>query len=357
MSDHNDENCHCTTKFNFREFNLTWTIEQFDFICRKMEIIESPRFPFTSSEKVKWYIQFHPTDLKIQNEELFKIELRNTASAEMYIKVNIFLENFSGIKLDFRSELNVLPSGNYLMWTKTGSEIFKKLEWNKTEIKTVKLKCSVSILNSINNNIQKPLLQKNDDLLNQIGNFHDDETFKDITFKVKTQKIKAHKMMLTLRSPVFAARFKNKVYEEQTSNDEIKDIKPAIFQKMLQFIYTDKVENLKEFSIELYYAAEKFQLEKLKRLCINSLRENLSIETIIKTFEFTEIFRIADLKQQCLKYLATNLEVLKETSEYKKLLKSYPNLSTEILQVQKAINTGVVVDHEEYSAKTIYKYK
>lgn len=65
---------------------------------------------------------------------------------------------------------------------------------------------------------------------------------------------KAHKLILGISSPVFEAMF----YGPLSSNEEIAitDIEPDVFQLLLNYIYTDKVEIPSiEQAFELLYAS------------------------------------------------------------------------------------------------------
>ncbi|XP_043468133.1 speckle-type POZ protein-like [Leptopilina heterotoma] len=365
MSDEGDEtSVHTDTEeenyisqIKYRHYSLKWTIEDFDFVCNNMNAIESPRFPEAPTKEGQWFFRLEPVKLMEESNELFKMKLSNTSGMKAIIKNSFDLSNSSGTGI-----IGFFYNGSIeinINWTKTGSDMFKKLKWGKIKDKSVKLICKLSVLDSVNDIIPKPFTRfaKADNLLNQVECFFDDQTFKDVTLKVDDKEFMAHKMILILRSPVFAAMFKSKMTEEQTSSVEIKDINPTIFQKMLRFIYTEKVEDLDESAAELYYAAEKYQLGKLKTMCINSLYANLSSDSVIETLKLAEIFSIFDLKRKAFECLASNLEELKETHEFLQLAENFPHFYTQINKVQKMNNDFKTDYAARYYAKTIYEFK
>ncbi|XP_043468161.1 speckle-type POZ protein-like isoform X1 [Leptopilina heterotoma] len=340
----------------YRHYSLKWTINEFDLVCNTMKAIESPRFPATPTKEGQWFFRLELVKLEQNNDEIFKIILSNTSKMKTIIECDHNIFNSSKIGLGFHATEFIIKLERF--WTKSGSDMFKHLEWDKVEDKTVTLICKLSVFDSFNDIIPKQLTHvKEDNLLNQIECFYDDQTFKDVTLRVDDKEFNAHKTILILRSPVFAAMFKSKMTEEQTSSVEIKDINPTIFQKMLRFIYTEKVEDLEDSAAELYYAAEKYQLGKLKTMCINSLYKNLSTDSVIETLKLAEIFSIFDLKRKAFECLASNLEELKETHEFLQLAENFPHFYKEISKVQKVNNDCKMNCAVQHSAATKYELK
>ncbi|XP_051169184.1 speckle-type POZ protein-like [Leptopilina boulardi] len=353
-----DEEEEYISRLKFRQYKFNWIIEDFDLICKTMKIFESPRFPSTKND-VQWYFKLYPVELKEYNNEMFNIHLCNTTNFKKIVKCQYSILNAAGIGHHFFC--NMVNGSAKIICNETGSFLFQALQWNKMQEKKIKLVCKLNVFDSINNIIPKPLTRsvRADNLLNQIEFFFDDQTFKDVTFKVEDKEFNAHKIILILRSPVFAAMFQIKMTEELTSIVKIEDIKSTIFQKMLRFIYTDKVNDLKESAAALYYAAEKYQLEKLKTMCINSLCKNLSSETVIETLKLAEMFSIFDLKQKSLKCLVLHLKALEGTHSFVQLVDNYPHICLEIKKVQITNNNNNKQEDDDgdYCAKIIYEFK
>ncbi|XP_051173211.1 speckle-type POZ protein B-like [Leptopilina boulardi] len=341
------------TQQMFREYELNWIIEDFKFVYESLKVIESPRFPSTSTENGKWYIELNLANVDKDNVEIVEIFLRNTLNLNKYIKCKIqIIDSFGKGPESCSSDLEIFNTDFY--WTYSKEDFYK--EWDKSTLSSIKVHCKVMVLDSLKDVIPNELTHyaETENLLSQIEICFDDQTLKDVTFKVENKVFTAHKMILSLRSPVFAAMFKSKMSEELTSIVEIKDIESTIFQKMLRFIYTDEVKYLKESAIQLYNAAEKYQLEKLKRMCINSLYENLSLKTVIETLKFAKKFSIFYLEQSCLKYLVLNIETLKETFAFEELINMYPRYSMNIIEMQQTINCEK--EDVKLSANTIFQF-
>lgn len=102
----------------------------------------------------------------------------------------------------------------------------------------------------------------------------------DCCFSVCGKDFKAHKLILCISSPVFEAMF----YGPLSSSDcvVVPDIEPDIFQQLLNFMYTDKVELRSiEEALELLYAAKKYLLDELTDMCTTYVKDHMSIDNII----------------------------------------------------------------------------
>ncbi|XP_043479835.1 speckle-type POZ protein-like [Leptopilina heterotoma] len=335
------------------KYIFNWTINDFEFACKNYKVIRSPEFSTKNFKDDKWTITLEPTVLSLHNEDFFKIHLifddTKIKMNDKLLNVRISFQRIDNSRIVKSFDTNIaVQSENCLSWKIGGVDFFRNIREsapiNRHGMRDTIVPNSIDVICEINvvfpdkTIFQKPLI----DIENCIGliesnkNFLDNEEFKDVTFNVEDQKFTAHKIILASRSPVFAAMFKNKMTEGLTSVVEIDDIKPAIFQQMLNFIYTDRVENLEESAFELLYVAEKYQLGKLKILSINSLNDKLSSKSVIKTLEVAELYSIDLLKNECLKFINDRRCDIIETKEFQQLLLNRPSLSIDILKVDRA---------------------
>ncbi len=90
----------------------------------------------------------------------------------------------------------------------------------------------------------------------------------DVTFIIAGQEIKAHKSILSVKSPVFAAMFKPGIQEEITGRIDIPaGISPDIFNELLRFIYTGRVQFTKSNAEPLLAASDQYSISSLKSKC------------------------------------------------------------------------------------------
>ena len=128
-------------------------------------------------------------------------------------------------------------------------------------------------LNQSSSGIKGSVLSHVDQLLNS-------RTCSDVEFVVKGEKIPAHTFILRGGiSPVFTAMFEHDMTESSSRTVVVEDIEPNVFYQLLRYLYSGEMpqeeddENMAEL---LFIAANKYQVEKLKDLCIPLLTKALN---------------------------------------------------------------------------------
>ncbi|XP_057318494.1 speckle-type POZ protein B-like [Microplitis mediator] len=176
--------------------------------------------------------------------------------------------------------------------------------------------------------LQPPRRQITDDL----KELYDSKTNSDVTFVVGNEKFKAHKLIMSTRSPVFFAMFTHEMKENRESEVTIPDIEPEVFNKLLEFIYTDKITNLDADAAYLLEAADKYQLLNLKSLCEESLSKSASIDNAIELMILADLHNANQLFEHALELIIKNIEAIIKTPEYKILEESKPLLLSKLIE-------------------------
>ncbi|KAF8777759.1 Speckle-type POZ protein like [Argiope bruennichi] len=130
--------------------------------------------------------------------------------------------------------------------------------------------------------------------LAELKDFYSNKYLTDVELKTETNSFPAHKIVLCARSPVFKAMMDNDMKEKNSKSIQVDDLEDDTVQKLLFFLYSDSLENVSwETAIKVYYAADKYQIEKLKLMCSSFLIENLTVSTA------TELLILADTHNDC----------------------------------------------------------
>ncbi|CAL1267983.1 unnamed protein product [Larinioides sclopetarius] len=158
--------------------------------------------------------------------------------------------------------------------------------------------------------------------------------FSDVNINCGTVSFQAHKSILCARSPVFAAMFTTKMKENQDNKVDITDLSPQIFKTLLTYIYSGKTGELSVQSAgELLFAADKYQLQDLKRVCCDYLKSYVSFENVLKTLVLGELHD-KPLKDFAMDFICNSceeFEVMEKTGEWKKLREKKPSLAMDVL--------------------------
>lgn len=119
-----------------------------------------------------------------------------------------------------------------------------------------------------------------------------EEIFADFDVETEDKKVlKAHKSVLAVSSPFFFGLLNTKMKEKEDS---------VVMREVLRFIYSNEVENLSAIVNELVFAAEKYQLEGLKELCVDSIIEALNTENVFQSLMAADrLTKAEELKKKC----------------------------------------------------------
>lgn len=104
-------------------------------------------------------------------------------------------------------------------------------------------------------------------------------------FELKTkdnETLKAHRSIIAARSPVFFKMLTSDMEEAKQGWANVPDFDSIVMKEVLRFIYCNEVRDLNKIDYDLIFAAEKYQLDELKEICIDSMIAQLSSENVLK---------------------------------------------------------------------------
>ena len=118
------------------------------------------------------------------------------------------------------------------------------------------------------------------------------EELNDITLFVGPDKevVKANKLILMARSPVFRAMFQVGMKEQETNEVHIPDISPDACREMLTYMLSDEAPNILNMAEDVWHAAHKYELTNLQARCENTLLNQLKVENAAHILAFADKF-------------------------------------------------------------------
>ena len=163
--------------------------------------------------------------------------------------------------------------------------------------------------------------------------------FSDVVFNVDGREFPAHKSILSVRCEVLAAMFQDPTKENSTHQVKIEDIEPEVFQVLLHFLYTGRLNSLtmETMAAKLFIVAEKYVLDELKLQCENYLSLQMSPVNCAELILHDDLLNPAEymkkvLKEaaQCFRYLPGEVMA---TDKWEKTEKENPQLSSKVQNI------------------------
>lgn len=160
----------------------------------------------------------------------------------------------------------------------------------------------------------------------------------DVTFEVGSEQFTAHRCMLAARSSVFMAELFGPMKEKAATCVRIDDMEAKVFKAMLHFIYADSLPEIKdgevmEMAQHLLVAADRYNLERLKLMCEETLCNYISKSTAATMLALAEQHGCEGLKTACFTFLASldNLKAVMASDGYAHLRSSCPSILEELV--------------------------
>ncbi|KAF8658675.1 hypothetical protein HU200_059149 [Digitaria exilis] len=301
-----------------------------------------------------WPIEFHP--------RIWRQSFGNVSHDWIMFRARLMSKGSSGVSASFTCRLvDPTPPANSPEETKSsilrenGSlDVFlvrlidlQSQRYRKPKDDCILVQCTLTVLEpkkAMSPSDAMAASAPSSDLHEQFGELLRSQEGADITFVVAGESIPAHRSVLAARSPVFMAGFFGDMGEKASTRIEIHDMEVEAFRAMLHFLYTDTVPELDDQKGEqatlmaqhLLEAADRYGLERLKRICVDELCAGISVGTVATTLALAEQHGCSELKAKCMKFILdapSNLHAVAATDGYRHLEASCPSVLSELLKL------------------------
>lgn len=157
----------------------------------------------------------------------------------------------------------------------------------------------------------------------------------DLIVKVDERFFRCHQVILASRSEYFKARISRTVgFLEGNSGSpdlpclEAHDMSVEAFEKMLEYMYTDKLGHMDPIlAEELFDVASRYLVFPLKRVVADLLLPNLahvSPAELCHWLMLSDIYGVMKIREYCLDIIACNFETFADTREFRAMLLTLP---------------------------------
>ncbi|XP_043910891.1 speckle-type POZ protein-like [Protopterus annectens] len=329
------ENRLCQNQNEAVAFCTTWTISNFSFSHEVGKFIKSSYF--SSGAQDRWYLRMRPCETDERyGEEYVSIFLCLQKSPNPEVMAEF---KFSVLNANGEETLVTVTEKPYQFKNSTafGFKKFVKRDFLLDDTNellqddTLTIFCEVRIKEDFVNTSDKNTRDNESEiqLTKDLQGLLENSWYTDCSLCVAGAEFQAHKAVLAARCPAFRAMFERHMAEEKKNHFEITEVKPEIFKEILHFIYTGRAPNLNNMGYDLLAAAEKFELERLKLMCENTLCRKMSVETVAEILVFADRQRRNLLKAQALDFIIYNINDIMETSGWESLMMYHPHLARE----------------------------
>ncbi|XP_063680523.1 kelch-like protein 20 isoform X3 [Bolinopsis microptera] len=155
-------------------------------------------------------------------------------------------------------------------------------------------------------------------LLDGIGDVFLARQFTDVVVKIGETEIKAHKCILSACSKYFRAMFTTDLKEGQTDVVELKNMKEDSVNKVVNFMYTGKIQIVTDGVEDLLKVADMFDIQEVRDACTDTLIRNLCPDNCINMANLASAHNLAALTKAALKYAHENVETVLQSQEFLK---------------------------------------
>jgi hypothetical protein len=142
------------------------------------------------------------------------------------------------------------------------------------------------------------------------------------------KRFACHKLILSLRSRYYENMFSSN-FSETRGSTKVTDVSGDTMAKMLQYIYTG-ILGKTEIDMEVFYVADKYQLEYLKALCELELGKNIALETAPQLAVAASVCGSDAFKRHVFRFIANRWDEIKSTDGVELITKN-PKILLEIL--------------------------
>ena len=365
---------YCFTDVKIEKISFLWVVRHFELSADDNKPLESPPFSGSASpmavsaslgrpkavstKTLQWVLRLKCSDLAdnvslklalVSDTEkgrtiktTFKFAILDRNGEEKYAKqkpVASFTESLRHTVYDIRHTLGRLEPGANL---EAGFDNFIKK--SKLLIKeddllpngTLKIHCTLDVKGEVVHTavLSKDCYVPSCDLGIQLGSALHEDPFADFTLVVGDKELKAHKVVLAVRSPVFKRMIESPMQENRENRVEITDFDPKVVQELLTYIYTGEAPNLKKMPQELLKIAEKYELQRLKFICGSELNKCLREANAIDTLILADTQNQERLKKSCIDFIVNHLADVAKTPGWDALKTENNCLYIAVLETQ-----------------------
>ncbi|KAK0169770.1 hypothetical protein PV328_010411 [Microctonus aethiopoides] len=175
---------------------------------------------------------------------------------------------------------------------------------------------------------KKPKPQVLSSSFNRFKKFLSSTDLSDMVIVIDQKEIPVHKIILAAYSPVFLAMFKSDMTESVNKRIVVKDIGVDIMEKVIEFMYTSKIDPIPEYNIllSILTVADIYQIMTLKEFCEEELSERMIIHNVLEILETASQCGVPQLIETLISFMIRNKSQIVALEDFKDFYHRKPEL-------------------------------
>ena len=154
----------------------------------------------------------------------------------------------------------------------------------------------------------------------------------DVVFVVEGRKVPAHRA-ICMRCPYFRALFAGPMREARQAEIALPELRHAVFLPLLEYLYTDCADSVElDMTMELFEAADRFGVERLKKMCEAKMLGSMCVENAATIFHAADTHNAKSLREKTLNFILANFDPVTKTACFEEMGRTNVDLVFEILQ-------------------------
>ena len=319
------------TEFRPSIFEFKWAIKNMSLCPLKSgDLLESP--VYTSAEQRQWCLHLYPSGHDETNRDYLGLFLNLLNPNQLTAKQAFAVANGQGqpanvVKSQSRQFQVDVPWGykqfvaRSRLLDHTDPLLIDDSLTVICKIESVNQLVTTSVSTPIQGHLARDLCRL---LTNQLSS--------DIAFLVGGREFKAIRGVLAARSSVFQSLFEFLDDDDPDVLMEINDTSPAVFEELLRYVYTDWVEPTLDVDKikELWIAADRYELDHLKCLCVQLMTDDLSVRNSADVLIFADRHHVRPLKSAAMGFIKMHYSNVVVTTGWKLVRKDHNHLVSQI---------------------------
>nr|XP_020638992.1 BTB/POZ domain-containing protein 19 isoform X3 [Pogona vitticeps] len=125
----------------------------------------------------------------------------------------------------------------------------------------------------------------------------------DVTFLVgkEQQEVFAHRCLLSSRCPAFHAMLSHP--QERQTPLILSHVQPEVFLAVIEYLYTNSITLNNLIALEVLTSSVEYGLDDLRKLCIEFIKDTLSVEQVCEAFQAAVAYEQEDFQKYCLGFI------------------------------------------------------